>query len=96
MNRVLTAARSDQAFAYLAVLPALLVISSLMLYPIGYSFYLSFTRTDGVTTEFVGLANYANLLRDEDFWRVLLNNFVFLLSVPLILVASLVCALLMY
>lgn len=88
--------RSDQLFPYLAVLPALLVIGALMLYPIAYSFYLSFMKTDGLTFQFVGLGNYAGLLRDDDFWRVLLNNFLFLLSVPLILIASLICAVLMY
>jgi ABC-type sugar transport system permease subunit len=87
---------SDRAFAYLAILPALLVLGALMLYPIAYSFYLSFTRSDGVTFTWVGLDNYASLLQDEDFWRVLLNNFIFLLSVPLILIASLICAVLMY
>src|SRR5919112_526679 len=44
----------------------------------------------------LGLANYTGLLWDEDFWRVLLNNFIFLISVPLILLASLVCAVLIY
>jgi multiple sugar transport system permease protein len=88
--------RRDEAFAWLAVLPVLLVLGVLMVYPIASSFAMSFTESDGLTSRFVGLANYADLLRDEDFWRVLLNNFVFLLSVPLILVASLVCAVLVY
>jgi multiple sugar transport system permease protein len=90
------AIKGDQLFAYLAVLPALAVILALMLYPIVYSFYLSFTRFDGVSFTFIGLGNYVSLLRDDTFWRVLLNNFLFLLAVPLILLASLVCAVLMY
>lgn len=88
--------RRDEGFAYLAVLPVLLIVGVLVLYPIASSFALSFTETDGLTSSFVGLANYADLLRDDDFWRVLLNNFVFLLSVPMILLASLVCAVLVY
>ncbi len=88
--------RGDAAFAWLAVLPALAVILCLMLYPIAYSFYLSFTKSDGITFDFIGLGNYVSLLRDEDFWRVLHNNFLFLLAVPLILIASLLCAVLMY
>jgi ABC-type sugar transport system permease subunit len=88
--------RGDALFAYLAVLPALAVILALMLFPIAYSFYLSFNRTDGVTFAFIGLSNYADLVQDETFWRVLLNNFLFLIAVPLILLASLLCAVLMY
>lgn len=96
MAHLMTTTRRDAAFAYLAVLPLCLVVAALLLYPIGYVVALSFSRLDGLTSEFVGFANYANLLEDEDFWRVLLNNFIFLLSVPLILLASLVCAVLMY
>jgi multiple sugar transport system permease protein len=92
----LKAIKGDQLFAYLAILPALLVILALMLYPIAYSFYLSFTRSDGLSFTFIGLGNYLSLLRDDAFWRVLLNNFLFLLAVPLILIAALVCAVLMY
>jgi ABC-type sugar transport system permease subunit len=88
--------RQDQAFAYVAVLPALLIIGVFVLYPIVSAFQLSFSQTDGLTTTFVGLSNYVDLVRDANFWRVLLNNFIFLLSVPLILLASLICAVLMY
>jgi len=93
---MLTAKRQDRAFAYLAVLPACLVLAALLVYPIVYSVILSFSRLDGLSSELIGLANYTNLLWDEDFWRVLLNNFIFLASVPLILLASLVCAVLIY
>ena len=55
-----------------------LVLAALLVYPIVYSLILSFSRLDGLSMEFVRLANYAGLLLDEDFWRVLLNNFIFL------------------
>ena len=79
---MLTATRQDRAFAYLAVPPACLVLAALLVYPIVYSLILSFSRLDGLSMEFAGLANYAGLLQDEDFWRVLLNNFIFLVSRP--------------
>lgn len=96
MKTTVKARRPDTIFAYLAVTPLLIIVISLMLYPIAYSFFLSFTRSDGITSEFIGLANYLSLVRDDDFWRVLLNNFIFLLAVPLILIVSLVCAILTY
>src|SRR5262245_59726164 len=88
--------QADQRFAYLALLPALLLILALMVFPIAYALFISFTRTDGLTLEFVGLQNYIHLVEDPNTWRVLLNNFLYLLSVPLILVASLFCAVLIY
>ena len=88
--------RRDAVFPYLAVLPMCLLLAALLLYPIVYSISLSVSELDGLSSRFVGWENYANLLHDEDFWRVLLNNFIFLLSVPLILLASLVCAVLVY
>ena len=86
----------DQVFAYLAILPSLLLIGIFVVYPIASSFLLSVSQTDGLTSTFVGMRNYADLVTDPTFWRVLLNNFIFLLSVPLILLASLVCAVLIY
>src|SRR5215211_1680822 len=89
--------RGDQSFAYFAIAPAASLILSVMVYPIAYVVYLSFTPSDGIVIhELVGLDNYVGLLEDSAFWRVMLNNLIFLLSVPLILTASLLCAVLMY
>ena len=51
------------------VLPAVLVIISVMSYPFVYSIYLSFRATPSYTTEthFAGLANYAAVLSDPVF-----------------------------
>jgi multiple sugar transport system permease protein len=88
--------RGDERFAYLAVLPVIAVLAVLLLYPVISAIYLSFSNSNGVTSSFVGLQNYTTLLRDQTFWRVLLNNLLFLVSVPLILIASLVAAILVY
>ncbi|MAS37420.1 MAG: ABC transporter permease [Anaerolineaceae bacterium] len=90
-------AKAEQRFAYLAILPALVLILGLMLYPIIYAVFVSFNRTvNGIQFTWIGLDNYTRLLQDPTLWRVLANNFIFLISVPLILVASLLCATLVY
>ncbi len=90
-------AKAEQRFAYLAILPAILLIGGLLLYPIGYAIFVSFNKTvNGIKFDWIGLQNYTRLLQDPTLWRVLGNNFLFLIAVPLILIVSLLCATLIY
>lgn len=94
MNKL---AKAEQRFAYIAILPAILLIGVLLLYPIGYAIFVSFNRTaNGINFTWIGLDNYVRLLNSPILWRVLGNNFVFLTAVPLVLFFSLVCAALIY
>jgi multiple sugar transport system permease protein len=62
--------RSD----YLYVLPALMVMLIVIAYPIYYTVELSFYRTPASLqlrdATFIGLENYATLLRSPGFWKV--------------------------
>lgn len=90
-------AKAEERFAYIAILPAALLIGGLLLYPIGYAIFISFNRTvNGIQFDWIGLTNYLRLLQDPTLWRVLLNNFIFLVSVPLVVFSALVCAVLIY
>jgi ABC-type sugar transport system permease subunit len=53
--------------------PVALMLVATVLYPVGYSFYLSFQRVDPLTgaTSFVGLANYTAALTDHGTWASL-------------------------
>ncbi len=42
----------------------------LLAVPIGQAVYFSFTRWDGITSTWIGTANYQRLFGDPDFWRV--------------------------
>lgn len=67
------------------------------LYPMVASFYISFTEHHiKQPSEWIGLANYANMLNDPLFWRSLYNTgYMVVISVPLALFISFVCALLL-
>ena len=59
------------AAGYAFVGPALLVLAAFLVYPIGYSVWLSLHEWDGYTPRwgpFVGLENYRALAGDEVFW----------------------------
>jgi ABC-type sugar transport system permease subunit len=60
--------------------PALVILAAFLLYPIGYSLWLSLHEWDGYTPQwgpFVGLENYRALAADEVFWKATLNSIVF-------------------
>jgi ABC-type sugar transport system permease subunit len=66
--------------AYAFVGPALLVLCAFIVYPALYSFLLSFHEWNGFTPiwgDFVGLDNYASLVRDPVFWKAAINSILF-------------------
>jgi ABC-type sugar transport system permease subunit len=62
----------------LFVLPALVLYLVFMVYPFLQSLYLSFTSWNGASLdkEWIGLANYGALLRDELLWLSLRHNLI--------------------
>ncbi len=57
------------------VLPAFIIYSVFVLFPIGYNIYVSLLRTDLMSPgRFIGLKNYENLLKDKVFVKALGNN----------------------
>src|SRR5258707_1363057 len=62
--------------------PALAILAAFLLYPIGYSLWLSLHEWDGYTAHwgaFVGIENYRALAEDEVFWRATVNSIVFVI-----------------
>lgn len=95
--------RRARMFPYLMSLPAALAVVAIVVYPMAYAVYVSFTpfhllRPD--TTRIFEWSsmfdNYVSLLKDEIFWRALKNTVVFLaITVNLEIVAGLGIALMM-
>ncbi len=80
--------------------PFLLFFGVFMIFPIFYSFYLSFfgspTDYSLANLDFVGLANYARILTDVQFWWSLMVTAIYgLISIPLGISAALALALLL-
>lgn len=75
------ASKGRQSGGRAALIPYLFLAAPLALFlmwvigPMIYSFYLSLTNWDGVSTPgFIGLRNYVRLFNDKIFWTALLNN----------------------
>jgi ABC-type sugar transport system permease subunit len=64
--------------AYFFASPALFLIVAFVIFPLLYSFYLTFQNYDlaiGPPADFVGLENYEEMLGDTRFWRSWVNTF---------------------
>ena len=55
----------------LLIVPAVLMVACLVLYPVGYAVWLSFHRKHAYlpVETFIGLTNYKNLFVDPQFWE---------------------------
>lgn len=82
---------------WLSVIPVLIMILLIRGYPLVVGLYESFTNWNGMSrNDFVGLANYISILKDPVFWDQLKNNIVFMLFIPIQLIAGIVVAVLFY
>jgi multiple sugar transport system permease protein len=71
---------SDPLFAFLLILPALLVVIFIIIYPLLNALYTSFFRyylTDGRGMRFIGFGNYIRMFSSEDFWNAFVNTIVY-------------------
>lgn len=69
------ARRRQVVAAYALMAPALALVLGVLAYPVAWEIWISLTsfssRGDAGPPGFVGLANYARLLNDAEFWRAL-------------------------
>lgn len=89
--------RRRRTYAWIFLVPALLVMAFIALYPLATTFYLSFTDARlgrAAPTKLIGLRNYSDLLKDSSFRDAVLVTVVFtLITVLLELSLGLVIAL---
>jgi multiple sugar transport system permease protein len=87
----------DRQFKYAMVLPAVLVILLIGLFPLIYTLMVSVQNINMLEedTTFSGLLNYARLLHDTRFWQAFGHTFLFLgIALPVEFVLGLLLALL--
>lgn len=88
----------ESRWCYVFMAPALVLIALFTLYPIAASWYFSFTEWSGFLAEpeFIGLANYAEVVQDNLFWNAFRNSFLFIaISVPIKMALGLILAIIL-
>lgn len=90
--------RSSLWAALLFLSPTLVVVSVFIVFPIVFSFYLSFQQWNLFQAEhtFIGVANYVRMFSDSEFWGVFRNTAVYTVgTVPLNMALALFVAFLL-
>jgi multiple sugar transport system permease protein len=81
----------------LSVLPAIVILLLIQGYPLFTTITKSFTNWDAMSqNDWVGLSNYFYWLKSRDFGRLLLNNVILLVNIPLQLLLGLFVAVLFF
>jgi multiple sugar transport system permease protein/cellobiose transport system permease protein len=87
---------------YLFTLPFFLFYAAFVVYPVLYSFYISLTNWDSLAginrRQFVGIANYIQLIvKDRLFFRALRNTVFFMvINIPILIVIGLLMSVVLY
>ena len=76
---------SEGVIPYAFVLPGLFFVALMLIYPTFQSINYSFANSD--STAYVGLQNYKTIFADPEFWKSIVNNVLWLLVVPAVVVA---------
>jgi ABC-type sugar transport system permease subunit len=96
LKRRLTLRQQDARVAWLLILPSLVVIAGVTLWPVIYTLFLSFFNVPtGInqTITFVGLDNYLKMLQSQTFWETIGRTLYFtIVSVGLEMVLGLAVA----
>ncbi len=74
------------------VMPAAVVVAVLLLVPIGEAIYYSMTDWNGISSHWLGPSTYVTMFKNPLFWRVLENNAILLLAVPVTLICGVTLA----
>lgn len=84
--------RGSKALSFIFVLPWIIIFTIFWLYPIGYSFYLSFTNFSLIspeTIQWLGVGNYKQLLSDPVFLLSMKNTLIFCVgTIPLAIILA--------
>lgn len=76
---------SHKLFGYLMCLPALILFTLFVIYPLIKGIYISFFQWDGMSDmKWNGVKNYKYVLTDEVFWQSMKNTFVYAILSPVL------------
>ncbi len=76
--------KGERLFVLACLMPAVILTIVFMIIPLGRGLYLSFTdaTATSINSNFVGLENYADMFRDQDFYQAFWNTIKLFLVVP--------------
>ena len=89
--------RAEARFAYVFLLPALLLVFGFRIWPLVWGFFLSLTDAKGTSPgHFIGLENYVQSAADPNFRAALGNTVLVLLTLPIWVALPMLLAILIH
>lgn len=90
----------DRRLGYILIAPTLIILFLVVIYPLLYSFYISFHNMNVAIPWkgkiFVGFANYINVIQDISWWKAILRTLYFVIADILVgVILGLIIALLL-
>jgi len=74
----------DRRLGYILIAPTLIILFLVVIYPLLYSFYISFHNMNVAIPWkgkiFVGFANYINVIQDISWWKAILRTLYFVIA----------------
>ncbi|MCG8573211.1 MAG: sugar ABC transporter permease, partial [Spirochaetes bacterium] len=69
-------------FGWALIMPAIVIIGGLILYPILYNIYISFfdMKVQGMDAKFIGFSNHMQVITDVEFWKSVLTTVIYVLG----------------
>jgi multiple sugar transport system permease protein len=96
-RRVRRGSRTERRFAYLFVLPALLLVLVFRIIPLFWGFLLSLTNSNGIDrADFIGAGNYVAMASDPVFRDSMVNTLLLLASLPIWIMVPMLLAILIH
>lgn len=89
------AALREERWGRAFVAPPFIGFLIFMAFPICFAFVASLTTwtgTNNMMDNFVGVQNYINLIQGEKFWKSLLNTIIYMIGIPIGMILALVLA----
>jgi alpha-glucoside transport system permease protein len=74
--------RANMVRPWLFLAPALTLLGLYLAYPVFATFWLSLNKDVNGTSQFVGFANYQQMMSETKFWESMRNNMLWLVVVP--------------
>ena len=76
---------SSRAGWWLYLIPGLVLLTAIVIVPLVWNVYLSFTEYRGIRPpEFIGLENWAELMSDADFWASFRNSLAMIVAMVIV------------
>ncbi len=87
--------RRETLTGLVSVLPALVLLLPLVWYPLAVGIWHSFTTWNGLTSTWIGLANFRRMFTNGEFFSLLRTNLVFFAAIPIVLIICMVVSVLL-